>query len=53
MGLVVATTVGLVAWIILWAIGAKAFDAFLVTGTVVLLAATAHILVRFLPGDRD
>jgi hypothetical protein len=53
MGLVVAATVGLVAWVTLWAIGAKSFDAFLVTGAVLVLAATARILRQFLPGDRD
>jgi hypothetical protein len=53
MGLVVATTIGLVAWVTLWAIGAKSFDAFLLTGAIVVLAATVHILRRFLPGDSD
>jgi len=53
MGLVVATTIGLVAWVTLWAIGAKSFDAFLLTGTIVVLAATARVLRRFLPGDSD
>jgi hypothetical protein len=53
MGLVVATTIGLVAWIVLWAIGVKAFDAFLVTIAVVLLAAVARILAPFLPGERE
>jgi hypothetical protein len=52
VGLVVATTVGLVVWIVLWAIGAKAFDAFMLTGLVLVLAATARILAQFLPGDR-
>ena len=32
MGLVLTTTFGLVLWIVLWAIGAKALDAFLSTG---------------------
>jgi hypothetical protein len=53
MGLVVAATVGVIAWVALWAIGAKAFDAFLVTGTVLVLAVTARILLGFLPGHRD
>src|SRR5205085_1439008 len=52
MGIVVAATVGLVAWVVLWAIGAKSFDAFLVTGAVLVVAVTAHILLRFLPGER-
>ena len=28
------------------------FDAFLVTGAVLVVAATARILLRFLPGER-
>ena len=52
MGIVVAATLGLVAWVVLWAIGAKSFDAFLVTGAVLVVAVTAHILLRFLPGER-
>ena len=35
MGFVLATTAGLVVWIVLWAIGAKAIDAFLVTVVIV------------------
>ncbi len=53
MGLVVATTVGLVAWVTLWGIGAKAFDAFLLTGAILVLAVVAHILRHFLPGDSE
>ena len=40
MGLVIATTVGLCAWIVLWAIGWKSLDAFLVTTVIVTLGAT-------------
>ena len=43
----VALTVGLVAWIVLWAIGVKAFDAFLVTLLIFLPAAAWQI---FAPG---
>jgi divalent metal cation (Fe/Co/Zn/Cd) transporter len=43
----VAFTVGLVAWIVLWAIGAKPFDAFLVTLLILLPAAGWQI---FSPG---
>jgi hypothetical protein len=39
----VAFTVGLVAWIILWAIGAKPFDGFLVTLLILLPAAAWQI----------
>jgi hypothetical protein len=53
MGLVVATTFGLVVWIVMWALGVKAFDAFLITALVVLVGATARILLPYLPGNRD
>ena len=36
---VVALTIGLMAWILLWALGAKPFDAFLVTLLILLPAA--------------
>jgi hypothetical protein len=43
MPVLVSLTVGLVAWIVLWAIGVKAFDAFLVTFALVLPAAIWQI----------
>jgi hypothetical protein len=52
MGLVVATTFGLVIWLVLWAIGAKAFDAFMITVLIALVAATLRILAPYLPGNR-
>jgi hypothetical protein len=39
----VALTAGLVVWIVVWAIGAKPFDAFLLTLLIVLPAATWQI----------
>lgn len=53
MGLVVATTFGLVVWIVMWALGIKAFDAFLITVLVILLGATARIIAPYLPSKRD
>jgi hypothetical protein len=43
MGVLVALTVGLVAWILLWALGAKPFDAFLIPAFLVVVAATMQI----------
>jgi hypothetical protein len=40
---IVALTVGLVGWILLWALGAKPFDAFLVTLVILLPAAAWQI----------
>ena len=50
MGLVLVTTLGLVLWIVLWAVGAKAFDAFMITTVVIMLGATGRLLARYLPG---
>jgi hypothetical protein len=52
MGLVVATTFGLVIWIVMWALGVKSFDAFMITVLVVLVGATMRILLPYLPGRR-
>jgi len=50
MGLVIATAVGLCTWIVLWAVGARSLDAFLVTTVIVTLGATARLLNPYLPG---
>jgi hypothetical protein len=52
MGLLLTTTAGLVVWIVLWAIGVKSFDAFLITMLMILLAATARVFASVLPGSR-
>jgi hypothetical protein len=49
MGLVLTTTFGLAVWIVLWAIGWKSFDAFLITTLIITLGATAKILAPYLP----
>jgi hypothetical protein len=43
MGVLVAFTVGLVVWIVLWAFGAKPFDAFLIPTFLLVIAATMRI----------
>jgi hypothetical protein len=43
MPVLVSLTVGLVIWIVLWAFGAKAFDSFLITIVLVLMAATLQM----------
>ena len=53
MGLLLTTTIGLAIWVVLWAVGAKSFDAFLITMVLVLLAATARLLTPYLPGGRS
>jgi len=50
MGLVLVTTLGLAAWIVLWAIGVKAIDGFLITTVMIGLAAGGRMLIPHLPG---
>ena len=52
MLLAVATTTGLVIWIVLWSLGIKSVDAFLITILIVLVAATAQIAARYMPGGK-
>jgi hypothetical protein len=52
MLLLLTTIAGLVIWIVLWAIGVKSFDAFLITLLMVLLAATWKLVAPYLPGGR-
>jgi hypothetical protein len=53
MGVLLTLIVGLALWIVLWAIGAKSFDAFLITMVMVLVASAAHLIWPTLPGNRD
>jgi hypothetical protein len=53
MFMTLAATAGLVLWIVLWSIGAKAFDAFIVTALILLVAATVKLVLPSLPGRRD
>jgi hypothetical protein len=53
MGILLTTIAGLALWIILWAIDVKSFDAFLITVLMIVIAATAHIVAPFLPGNRS
>ena len=43
MGLVLTAVFGFVVWIVLWALGVKPFDAFLITILLVVSAAVARI----------
>jgi hypothetical protein len=47
MIVLVTLTFGLVVWIVAWAFGIKAFDAFLFTGFVALAAAAVQITLPF------
>jgi hypothetical protein len=52
MGLVLTATAGLVIWIVLWALGAKGFDAFMLATLIIVVGATLKIVTGYLPGRR-
>jgi hypothetical protein len=52
MGLLLTTIAGLVVWIVLWSIGVKSFDAFMLTITMIVIAATVHVFAPFFGRDR-
>jgi hypothetical protein len=47
MAILVTFTVGLVWWVVAWAFGIKAFDAFLLTVAMTITAAAAVMLAPF------
>jgi hypothetical protein len=53
MGFILTTTGALVIWIVLWALGIKGFDAFLLAAAIILAGATLKILSGYLPGRRS
>jgi hypothetical protein len=53
MGIVVATTVGLVMWIVWWALGGKAFDAFMITAAIAVVATAARVVTPLLNRDSE
>jgi hypothetical protein len=52
MGVLLTLIAGLVIWIVLWALGAKSFDAFMITVVMVVVAAAVSIVTPHLPGSR-
>jgi hypothetical protein len=53
MLLIVSLVFSLVLWVVLWATGAKAIDAFMLAIVIMLGAAIAHIVLPMLPGNRS
>lgn len=49
MAMTLWTTTALVIWIVLWALGAKAFDAAMLAVTIIVIGATIQILRRYAP----
>jgi hypothetical protein len=52
MGVLLTLIAGLVVWVVLWALGAKSFDAFMITTLLLVIAAAGHLLAPHLPGRR-
>ncbi len=50
MGLALVTTFAFCLWVVLWAIGVKGFDGFMITLVILLVAGTIKSLGKFLPG---
>jgi hypothetical protein len=52
MGVLLTLIAGLVIWIVLWALGVKSFDAFIITIVMVVIASAMSIVTPHLPGNR-
>jgi hypothetical protein len=53
MGLILTVTAGLIVWIVLWALGTKGFDAFMLAAAIILVGASLKSLAGYLPGRRS
>ena len=53
MGFVLVTTAGLVVWLVLWSLGSKAVDSFMITTVIVLTAAIVRMVLAQMPGARE
>jgi hypothetical protein len=49
-GLVLTVTAGLIIWIVLWALGAKGFDSFMLATLIIVVGASLKIIAGYLPG---
>ncbi len=50
MALVATVAASLVLWVVLWALGVKAFDGFWIVVGILVLAVVGRVLVRHVPG---
>lgn len=48
MAILVAFTIGMVFWVSAWALGVKSFDAFMVMGLLVVIAAAWYVSKPFI-----
>ena len=49
MALTLWTTFALTLWVVLWAVGIKSFDAFMLSILIIVVGATVESLKRYLP----
>ena len=52
MALTLWTTAALVVWLVLWSLGTKSMDAFMLAILIITVGATLEILKRYLPSKR-
>ena len=52
MIIVVAAAFSAALWVLLWGLDLKALDALMVCLVIMILAAVAHIMLPYLPGNR-
>jgi hypothetical protein len=53
MGLVYSIVASLCLWLVLWALGAKALDSFLLAALIMVVAVTVHMLTKYIPAKRQ
>jgi hypothetical protein len=53
MGLVYSIVASLCLWIVLWALGAKALDSFLLASLLMIVAVTVQMLGKYNPAKRQ
>jgi hypothetical protein len=53
MGLAYSFVAALALWIVLWALGAKALDSFLVAALIMIVAVTVQMLAVYAPSRRQ
>jgi hypothetical protein len=52
MGLAYSIVAALALWIVMWALGAKALDSFLVAALIMIVAVTVQMLAVYAPSRR-
>jgi hypothetical protein len=53
MAYVLVGTFGLIVWIVIWALGIKAFDAFMITLLLLILTTIGRQVLPLIPGLRE